>query len=60
MTTVMIVHSTCGSSMYIYDCMTSQCSFYYNQLFETNRRVQFGICIHGYSHNIPFYHIAIL
>ena len=42
MTTIMIVHSTCGSRVhigtYIHDCMISDKNcFYYNQLFETNR-----------------------
>ena len=42
MTTVMIVHSTCGSRLYIgtyiHDCMISDNNcFYYNQLFVTNR-----------------------
>ena len=88
MTTVMIVHSTCGSrvyiGMYIHDCMTSECSD--NKCFTiTNNlkqivpsytyylilklsittslygsRVYSGVCIYDCSHNIPFYHIAIL
>ena len=64
MTTVMIVHSTCGSKvyigMYIHDCMTSQCSFYYNETncpflcilshFEVINNMQPLYMVIGYMH----------